>query len=427
MDFWEFIDSLPPFVFDILELIIPLGILTALLFWMFRDIPPEARPWNFFKRRITGNLTEGEIEKKKADENEKVWLKMMASNFAFTNVPRILLGVVFALFVLSFAVIFILISPMVTDDWTPTDATVVATGISDHWCHDNLEGGCHYDGYFPRVIFSWEVDGQTYHSDRYTFDANSVNFSSRAQAEAWLEDYPAYSNTTAYFDPDQPSEAVLITHNHIEAYGASGHWFGQIIFSIMCLPLPIMFLYTVRQFEKALPEHRGKRFKMTFNSANQGWEVDNADEHAELVSMARSAYLKKNYEKYGEEAVEAASQMAHAMDMERMSVGDGPKIFTIINDGVEEQVTIRSLRELFNSFPDDGTIFLEDSKEKGRYVDIKFIGEIDGDDHLQIKEFNGDELVLDETINVEKNYARALEIMVAALEKTTAEDDQWWG
>lgn len=427
MDFWEFIDSLPPVVFDVLELIIPLGIFAAILLWMFHDIPVEDRPWNFLKRRISGNLTKGEIEKKKEDAKDKVELKMMASNFAFTNVPRYLLALAIAAFLLCLAVsaIFTYNSPMVTDDWTPVDATIDGTWVTDHWCYENMDGGCHYDGYWPMITFSWEVDGVSYEGERYTFDPHSVNFSHPDYAEEWLEDYPVGSTTTAYHNPDDPSDAVLFTHGYLDLY-MNVYFFYQIILSIVCLPLPILFLFTVRQFEKTLPEHRGKRFKLEFNSANQSWEVGNKEEHAELVSMARSAYLKKNYHKYGEEVIEAASRMAHTMDMEGKSVGDGTKIFTINDGGVEEQVTVRSVGDLFNSFEDDGTIFLEKSKEKGRYVHIKYLGEIDGDDHLQVKEFNGDELVLDETINFEKNYPRALEILVVALEKTTAEDDQWW-
>ena len=75
-------------LFDLAELLVPLFIVGLILIWMMRDVPKEDRPWNFLKRRIGGNLTPGEIEKKKEDAKDKVELKMMASNFAFTNVPR---------------------------------------------------------------------------------------------------------------------------------------------------------------------------------------------------------------------------------------------------------------------------------------------------------------------------------------------------
>ncbi len=427
MDFWEFIDLLPPVVFDVLELIIPLGIFAAILLRMFHDVPKEHRPWHMIRRRLTGNLTKEEMKEKQNKAQEKIELKLMASNFAFTNVPRNLLVFAIFVFMLSFAVIYLMISPMVTDDWTPTEATIVETGITDMVCQENLQGErCFYSGYFPMVEFSWEVDGVSYESERYTFDVDSVNFSYQAQAEAWLEDYPVGSTTTAYHNPDDPGDAVLITHDLMEAYLVSGNWLLQIILSIACFPLPIALLLTVRQFEKALPEHRGKRFKLSYNSASKGWGLANEDEHAELVSQARSAYLKKNYDKYDEEVVESALRMADAMDMESKSVSDGPKTFTILDGGVEKQFTARSVGDLLDFFENEGTLYLEDSREKGRYIVFVYMGEIDGDDHLQVKEFNGDELVLDESVNMERNYHRALAILVAALEKSTADDGQWW-
>ena len=347
---------------------------------------------------------------------------MMASMFAFTNVPRHLLRLAIIVFVGGLVYSFAILSPMDTSDWKPVDATIVDTGWDHTWCEENFEGGCHYEGNFPNIRFTWQIDEVTYESERYTF--NPVNLSSRNEVQIWLEDYPEGSATTAYYNPDNPSDAVLITHNLLEAYGYSGDWFEQICLSIFCLPIPLMLWITVLRFERTLPEHRGKRFKLSIKnpSEDEFWNIP--EEALQLQKQARNQYLKQNYEKFGD-SFQEAMEMTEQLDAETEEISGKLENFHIIADGVEKEIKVKSVGELFRKiggiFEDSGTLFLEDSKQDGRRLDFEF-----RDEDVIVRELNGEDLVLEETLGEEGGYGRVLEILKNALAKTTEEDEEWW-
>jgi len=410
-------------LFDVAELLVPLFIVSLILIWMFRDVPKEDRPWAILKRHITGNLNKKEMEAKKERSDMRAEATMMASRFAFTNVPRHLLRLAIIVFVGGLVYSFAILSPMDTSDWKPVDATIVDTAWAHTWCEENFEGGCHYEGNFPNIRFTWQIDEVTYESERYTF--NPVNLSSREEVQIWLEDYPEGSVTTAYYNPDNPSDAVLITHNLLEAYGYSGDWFEQICLSIFCLPIPLMLWITVLRFERTLPEHRGKRFKLSINkpSADKFWKHP-SPELLQLQKEARNQYLKQNYEKFGD-SFQEAMEMTEQLDAETEEISGELENFHIIADGVEKEIKVKSVGELFRKigtiFEDSGTLFLEDSKQDGRRLEFEF-----RDDDVIVRELNGEDLVLEETLGEEVVYGRILEILKNALSKTTEEDEEWW-
>ncbi len=409
-----------------MDIVLTLG--GALLFgfvilWMLRFVVEMVLDVSqILKRHITGNLNKEEMEAKKERSDQRAELTMMASMFAFTNVPRHLLRLAIVVFVGGLLYSFVILSPMDTSDWKPVDATIVDTGWDDTWCEENFEGGCHYEGNFPNIRFTWQIDEVTYESERYTF--NPVNLSSRNEVQIWLEDYPEGSATTAYYNPDNPSDAVLITHNLLEAYGYSGDWFEQICLSIFCFPIPLMLWITVLRFERTLPEHRGKRFKLSIKkpSEDEFWNIP--EEALQLQKQARNQYLKQNYEKFGD-SFQEAMEMTEQLDAETQEISGELENFHIIADGVEKEIKVKSVGELFRKigdiFEDSGTLFLEDSKQDGRRLDFEF-----RDEDVIVRELNGEDLVLEETLGEEGGYGRVLEILKNALAKTTEEDEEWW-
>ena len=406
----------------ILEPLAPLLFIGLFLIWMFHDIPKEERPWAILKRRITGNLNKDEQESKKERSDQRAELTMLASRFAFTNVPRHLLRLAIVVLVGGLVYGFVILLPMDTSDWKPVDATISDTGITDTWCEENYYGGCHYNGHFPTITFTWQIDGVTYESERYTFFP--VNLSSDAKVVEWLEPFSEGSAATAFYNPDDPSDAVLITHNLLEAYGYTGNWIGTICLSIFCLPIPLMLWITVLRFERALPEHRGKRFKLSINKPSEDsfWNIP--EEALQLQKQARNQYLKQNYEKFGD-SFQEAMEMTEQLDAETEEISGGVENFHVIADGVEKEIKVKSVGELFRKigtiFEDSGTLFLEDSKQDGRRLEFEF-----RDDDVIVREFNGEDLVLEETLGEEVVYGRILEILKNALSKTTEEDEEWW-
>ena len=406
----------------ILEPLAPLLFIGLFLIWMFHDIPKEDRPWAILKRRITGNLNKDEQESKKERSDQRAELTMLASRFAFTNVPRHLLRLAIVVLVGGLVYGFVILLPMDTSDWKPVDATISDTGITDTWCEENYYGGCHYNGHFPTITFTWQIDGVTYESERYTFFP--VNLSSDAKVVEWLEPFSEGSAATAFYNPDDPSDAVLITHDLLEAYGYTGNWIGTICLSIFCLPIPLMLWITVLRFERALPEHRGKRFKLSINKPSEDsfWNIP--EEALQLQKQARNQYLKQNYEKFGD-SFQEAMEMTEQLDAETEEISGELGNFHIIADGVEKEIKVKSVGELFRKigyiFEDSGTLFLEDSKQDGRRLDFEF-----RDEDFIVRELNGEDLVLEETLGEEVVYGRILEILKNALAKTTEEDEEWW-
>ena len=406
----------------ILEPLAPLLFIGLFLIWMFHDIPKEDRPWAILKRRITGNLNKDEQESKKERSDQRAELTMLASRFAFTNVPRHLLRLAIVVLVGGLVYGFVILLPMDTSDWKPVDATISDTGITDTWCEENYYGGCHYNGHFPTITFTWQIDGVTYESERYTFFP--VNLSSDAKVVEWLEPFSEGSAATAFYNPDDPSDAVLITHDLLEAYGYTGNWIGTICLSIFCLPIPLMLWITVLRFERALPEHRGKRFKLSINKPSEDsfWNIP--EEALQLQKQARNQYLKQNYEKFGD-SFQEAMEMTEQLDAETQEISGELENFHIIADGVEKEIKVKSVGELFRKigdiFEDSGTLFLEDSKQDGRRLDFEF-----RDEDVIVRELNGEDLVLEETLGEEVVYGRILEILKNALAKTTEEDEEWW-
>ncbi len=186
-----------------------------------------------------------------------------------------------------------------------------------------------------------------------------------------------------------------------------------------------MLWITVLRFERTLPEHRGKRFKLSINkpSADKFWKHP-SPELLQLQKEARNQYLKQNYEKFGD-SFQEAMEMTEQLDAETEEISGELENFHIIADGVEKEIKVKSVGELFRKigdiFEDSGTLFLEDSKQDGRRLDFEF-----RDEDVIVRELNGEDLVLEETLGEEGGYGRVLEILKNALAKTTEEDEEWW-
>lgn len=65
--------------------------------------------------------------------------------------------------------------------------------------------------YYPELTYSYTVDGQTYSSSRYALGESAPDFKEREEAQAAASAQPAGSNVNVYYDPADPSSAVLRT------------------------------------------------------------------------------------------------------------------------------------------------------------------------------------------------------------------------
>jgi len=219
-----------------------------------------------------------------------------------------------------------------------------------------------------------------------------------------------------------------------------GSGWGAILYFLCastCVLLPLLALFTARSFEKTLPEHSHKRYKLVYDAdkphpsdpsgqAKGGW--DSGPEAMELQAMARSAWIKKYSDSLDMDEALAISQ---ALDAQAQKFEGGFRTFSVLIDGtIEKEFEARStaeLLEIISSFGGDSElIYLEDSKEKGRQLEFSFLGDKGGDDHVSIRELLGEELIREEIVNVEKDYFGIIDFVEETLRNCGTDEEDWW-
>jgi len=201
-----------------------------------------------------------------------------------------------------------------------------------------------------------------------------------------------------------------------------------------CVLLPLLALSTARSFEKTLPEHSHKRYKLVYDATKVGpsgqvqggW--DSGPEAMELQAMARSAWIKKNFDSLDMDEALAISQ---ALDAQAQKFEGGSRTFSVLIDGTKEkEIEARSTIELLtiiSSFDGDSElIYLEDTKEKGRQLEISFLGDKGGDDHVSFRELLGEELIREEIVNVERNPGEIMDFVEETLRNCGTDEEDWW-
>ena len=203
---------------------------------------------------------------------------------------------------------------------------------------------------------------------------------------------------------------------------------ANLLCALTCLLLPLLALFTARSFEKTLPEHSHKRYKLVYDATagggQGGW--DSGPEAMELQAMARSAWIKKNYDSLDMDEALAVSAW---MDSRGKKLEGGTRTFSVLIDGLtEKEFQAYSVGQLLENIPDSDEfiIFLEDTKEKGRQLEFSFLGDKGGDDHLSVRELLGDELIREEIVNVERNPNQILNIVEEALHNCGSDEEDWW-
>lgn len=80
--------------------------------------------------------------------------------------------------------------------------------------------GDEVDSYEPALKYSYEIAGVKRASSRITFNAKTMSFKSRDEANAFLSKYQVGTEIAVRYDPQHPEEAVLI----------AGHDSGRLTF-----------------------------------------------------------------------------------------------------------------------------------------------------------------------------------------------------
>ena len=415
-----------------------------------------------------------------------------------------------------------IIQQLGTSDWEEIPATVSISEIREY--ETCGEDGCNSNDY-PYIRYSYFVDGESYSNDDIVlFDLDEGNF---GFSISLVDQHPKGSEVTAYYNPENPDQAVLMKgfsgvyplivflgeiiiwvyvavvtflivwkilfhiqpagnrkkaeqkyaddfddevdetrHNMMLMFSflafnrAPRIWVivGSTIFLIFtmmvfgpyrrfdfadsnfpvailyflcastCVLLPLLALFTARSFEKTLPEHSHKRYKLVYDAAagggQGGW--DSGPEAMELQAMARSAWIKKNFDSMD---MDEALTVSAWMDSRGKKLEGGARTFSVLIDGsTEKEFQASSVGQLLENMPDSDEfiLFLEDTKEKGRKLEFSFLGDKGGDDHLSIKELLGDELIREEIVNVERNPGEIIDFVEETLRNCGTDDEDWW-
>ena len=358
----------------------------------------------------------------------KTMMFMFGSQFAFTNAPRNLV-------ILSLLVSLIGISATTgyhwtsdNTDWEPMEATVLETDTGRSHCTTNgLLQECRYNGHFPEVFFSWTVDEETYFSWEYM--VYPPNLSSDAQVDRWLGDrgLTPGENVTGFVNPDDPSEAVLVTQSVFSLLLAT----GDILFALfcsLCNVIPILLLLSARSFERVIPRERRKRYKLEYKG-NRSWDAPL--EAKELQAEARNIKLKGMSSDLSDEQFEELTSISEHMDSEATPMEGGNRSFTVLLGGGQEKTfEVRSEGDLLNilSNIDDDlfVLYLDESKKEGRLLEFRYIEEQGEDDKLRIREFSGQDPVSEETVNIERDMSKVMNIVRQALRNSEKSDEKWW-
>ncbi len=196
---------------------------------------------------------------------------------------------------------------------------------------------------------------------------------------------------------------------------------------LFCNGIPILIFVLARRFESFVPKDRRKRYKLHRLSSNS-WTTPN--EAKELQAEARSAWLKNKQGSLSEEEWEELSRISEAIDSSNDQTPLEKSSYTLLLDGKKEiEIHASNQGELLGKINDIDRdwiiIYLEDSKSKGRKLEINFLGSRGDGDYLQIRELIADEEIRAEEINVEKNYERIYSFIKEALENANNDED-WW-
>ena len=360
---------------------------------------------------------------------------MFGSMFAFTNIPRNLMVLSI---LISLAAISAISAPLLEVDnthWNPIDATVIQTGVHDDHCNDlgSLLGDrCRYNGNFPAAYFSWEIEEVTYYSS--DFMTYPPNLSTYGQAERWMEDRGMIpgENMTAFVNPDDPSEAVLVRQSWTDLLVDTGDGLFALCCSF-CNIIPILILISSRRFEWAIPKERRKRYKLEYKgkTSDGGYTWDTPLEAKELQTEARNIMLKKMSSNLSDEQFEELTSISEYMDSEAKPLEGGGRTFTVLlSDGREMSFEASSEGGLFSTLSnidDDAfVLYLDESKAEGRLLEFRYLEEGSQDDRVRVREYSGQELISDETLNVETDLSRMMEIISQASRNSEKTDEKWW-
>ena len=115
--------------------------------------------------------------------------------------PTILFGAVFA----GVGGFLYLETGEAVDTYEPTNATVVSSHVEE-----TTADAEDTPTYRPAITYEYTVEGETYRSSNVLPGPGLTSRSDRGWAQGVVADHPEGATVTAYYDPENPSNAFLV-------------------------------------------------------------------------------------------------------------------------------------------------------------------------------------------------------------------------
>jgi hypothetical protein len=122
-----------------------------------------------------------------------------------------------------------------SQNWPATQGQITDARVSRSV--DTDSDGSTSTTYSAKVAYTYQVGGQDYNGHNITFGFNP-SYSSQSKAQATIARYQVGSQVPVYYDPSNPSDAVLAR----QASGSNASMILGIIFIVIgvCLACPVM-------------------------------------------------------------------------------------------------------------------------------------------------------------------------------------------
>ena len=91
-------------------------------------------------------------------------------------------------------------------NWLSTNGKILSSDLDAQISTD--DDGYQTTTYLAKVFFTYEVNGNSYESDRVNFDYG-MRTSNVRKPQSVVEQYPTGSDVTVYYDPENPQQSVL--------------------------------------------------------------------------------------------------------------------------------------------------------------------------------------------------------------------------
>ena len=234
-------------------------------------------------------------------------------------------------------------------------------------------------------------------------------------------------NITGYVNPNDPSEAVLVTQSWVDLLVDTGDGLFALCCSL-CNVIPILILISSRRFEWAIPKERRKRYKLEYMG---GREWNTPIEAKELQAEATRIRLKAMSSGLSDEQFEELTAYSEFIDAESRELDTARDMYVVLlESGQEVQINGRTEGELLQSIgnieDDSFTVLLSDERQGGKMLRVEHMSQGDHQELVVLRLLNGDELIKEETLDVDKDVALIFSFIRESIRSSSEEGAEWW-